>query len=1048
MTANISFKCRFNETKLIVDADAPPIKFYTNRAKGDGVLSAILQDIQADEVAVAITVYYESGRQHQCSKYGKMTKNQVEMTVKSDHHLYEIMMETRQQKVAFDIDVHGVGVSDPYEKCIKIITDQFPDARLFVSGSRVMGQPAPSPLAGGQEDMGEGEEPFNHFSYHIIIGNYVVDGSALEHTRPLQNMCNALTEYGFDPNLYKKNGQIKMVNQSKRDGRVQRIITGGADVLDHTVMHNIPVDAINIKTLDFSHYEPTKPVQVRVGRAKDHVIDVSASVSRRTDLSVPAEWDPEGATPLECLMLLPNEPRASQFAFNHQVEWNVMRWCKGIGLNFEDTWKWLGKKDESATRLSRYMREFKECDVITYPIKSKTIWALLVQTYGPSVQESITAKWMKKKFNTHFDKKIEGTWVKSKELDVPEKHVILNLPLGGGKSSAVIEYICDFAEKYPKKSILFITCRIALTNDQQGQLSKTNLKFMSYQNFSSAHKKAAANPNAPEPEQYQYLMNSVHSLLYCGGGYDLIVIDESEVVMRSFHLEKSCQVDIVANWMMLKALVKSAEKVFWMDGLLKDTTLNYINAVDPGASKIIVGRDTPQAERFFLECVNGREQFPAEAFHGEIFKSLDLGEKIFVCLAKKGEQKVANEGSVEHLASTLCHRMGWTEGKEIIWYHGGKTTAKRMLKDIEEIWARPEVRCVIANSALAVGVNFNTPGVFDRIFARFNPNCNGHHDFFQLLYRVRNPISNVMILLVDKVCSAGKNNDNKYKTPDDPIYDALVRDVKVEECADRRTSNRQVFNLYCKKMNIKFKRGGISITQEAAAEIEAIYDASDVMFAWKKIKSLSQADVEHIEEAREHVLVQFETIQQLEMAKYYFRWHFPEDTEEKILEYLWNDYRYFVKCCADLKREDCSHGKTDAARVVSRLLEQNNIIVGDAIPKLVQFECDRKLIAGGMFFYKQPLTFRQDNIAKILETFFRMKVLDRKPIAKSKKHYEWVTDPKYCTVGKMCRDLMTLYQDHSKSRDLLKGYEILDSLHDFDEDEETDETPSAKRRKL
>src|SRR5690606_21199443 len=145
--------------------------------------------------------------------------------------LYEIMLASRVHKVVFDIDMYD---TNTLAECKKVILQRFPGVQMNISGSI-------------------GETPRGtKYSYHIILQNYVVSGSELEYTNYLKAFCVHYRHLGFDPAVYKINGQIKFINQGKKDGRIQAYIEGSKDLLDHTVTHNVPSDAINIDTLIWS----------------------------------------------------------------------------------------------------------------------------------------------------------------------------------------------------------------------------------------------------------------------------------------------------------------------------------------------------------------------------------------------------------------------------------------------------------------------------------------------------------------------------------------------------------------------------------------------------------------------------------------------------------------------------------------------------------------------------------------------------------------------------------------------------------------------------
>ena len=194
-----------------------------------------------------------------------VTEAEFAALLKEDFQIYDVMHTNEKYKhlrIVFDIDKKGKDVTDPLNDSIAVITEKFPDAILNISGSVV-----------------ETDDGCTKYSYHIVLFDYVVED--VNEYELVQKLCiKHKAELGFDPVIYKVNGQYKCVNQSKQDGRIQKIISGSNDPLDHSLRCNIPTDPktmadSTLKDEDFPEPEPVekrkrgRPKKVKIDENKD-----------------------------------------------------------------------------------------------------------------------------------------------------------------------------------------------------------------------------------------------------------------------------------------------------------------------------------------------------------------------------------------------------------------------------------------------------------------------------------------------------------------------------------------------------------------------------------------------------------------------------------------------------------------------------------------------------------------------------------------------------------------------------------------------------------
>lgn len=338
------------------------LDFYTNRSGGSGMKDALKNLCPVDEYLIAICCTYKHGDETRTySEYAICSKEKLEELLKDDKQLFEVMHNDRSQKIAFDIDFKGYGVSSPLPKAKDIILSRFPNAELSVSG-------------GIYTFAVEGKKTrLKKYSYHILLNNYYAD--CTDDLVPVKELCVKYKHLGFDPNLYKKDGLIKCINQSKGDGRLQLRISGSESIMDHTVMHNIPETAINIKQMVFpvelckKRKPATKVGGVRKKQKRIHQVEVFPYMGKD-----PEDFDIYSAEPLQLLQKLPNERRGHEWELNHDICTKVARWCKYVGISFEKFWEWNKQRDDSSSRLAKYQRFWSTIDLEKGPVSSRLVF--------------------------------------------------------------------------------------------------------------------------------------------------------------------------------------------------------------------------------------------------------------------------------------------------------------------------------------------------------------------------------------------------------------------------------------------------------------------------------------------------------------------------------------------------------------------------------------------------------------------------------------------------------------------------------------------------
>ncbi|KAJ3034210.1 hypothetical protein HK097_004575, partial [Rhizophlyctis rosea] len=197
---------------------------------------------------------------------------------------------------------------------------------------------------------------------------------------------------GVDAELYKRNGLIKCINQSKGDGHVQERISGSESLLDHTVLHNIPDDAIPIETRSlpiFSKMARKRKQEDQGGNKRRKKVHIAkAARLPKMNLNPPPDFDLYHATPLEKLDIMPIPKRGDNHMLAHSFCTKVARWCKEVRISFDQFWEWNKKKDDSDERRSKYEKYWKNCPRMKHNMMNR----FLMWVYGKDILKWVTLR--------------------------------------------------------------------------------------------------------------------------------------------------------------------------------------------------------------------------------------------------------------------------------------------------------------------------------------------------------------------------------------------------------------------------------------------------------------------------------------------------------------------------------------------------------------------------------------------------------------------------------------------------------------------------------
>ncbi|KAI9089836.1 hypothetical protein DFS34DRAFT_689184 [Phlyctochytrium arcticum] len=920
------------------------ITWYKNITKNGGAQNHVLQHLETDKLPVW-NWSSKNGRM-----WGAATDDQVMKLIAKNRNIFEVLLKDRPRKVYFDIDK----TQDSLEYICKTLNGYFPNAQLNISGR---------------------SEP--DLSIHIVISNYVCLDE--ESTNLLSRIAAV---HGWDTSVYNKNSNFKAVNQSKpaKDAPIQRILQGSNYVKEHLVQRFIAPDVIDIMTLDWRELA-YKQLQIpRKGKknkvtdkvTKKQLVKLDLLSIKQQKLSVPESFEYLDATPLDKLNILPNPQRGDEYQLNHDCIYHVMRWCKHVGISFEAFWKWNKQKDDSASRLRAYQDAWENTNFGC----SVSLMDQVLKRFYPKITISRSTQILKKRFD--ILKQVTGNaFLSADDIHRDKKTTILCASMGQNKTGATIDYL----KKQVGKRFLIVSPRITLSANLANRLNAAGLKSTNYRDFSTAKKKAGI------LDEQDILVCSVQSLHYLRTNFDIVVMDEFDTSMATF--AQNCTTHkkrLAANWNMLISQLKHAQKVIILDAFTSQTTVNFVKEIDDNYE--VVTTSTKPAQRKFMEYND------FDVWIEDILADLRNGLKLYIFTpAKSGER------GVDSIASVIAKELGWQNNKNIISYFAEKEKEKRALIDVEKIWSNPELRVIVTNSVISVGVNFDAKDVFDKVYALYSPIITPR-DFFQSITRIRHPKNSTISLFRTKNAPFGIVCDN-LNMPECSIFHQLRKDLDIEFTANKNIKNWETFNLFAKMANISYTAKDPDMAQRGALQsMGDLMQDCDMVLHWKHIKDISNEKANHLsDQLLDSNNGDLDT--KLQLQKNYYKRDFKHDASNDDMGFIWNSHMQLPSLLRPLTKP-YSKRLNHCEEIILEIFNTNDVELGEAFPRQMITKTPLDKI-NQAFKFRNPVTdYKTNVVGRILNTYFNRDVYSFTQKRTCTRQYGYDTNPDFISLVQLC----------------------------------------------
>lgn len=822
------------------------ITWYKVKEKNSGI-NDYLESLRAndDNLFLVKRHHYAIGQ-----FWGIANIQQLKKMLKTNTYLYEILSPNRKKKVYFDVD----SKTDTLVECKNKILESFPNANFQISGYRNA----------------------DKCSFHIILSNYTFDSSTVN---VIKNFVDNNRNIGFDSAVYNKFNLMKCINQSKpkKDAQIQQYIEGDTDLTKHLILCNFDEICFEVKQLPNLIRNTIKRSIEYNASYKIDLLDINKNDIKH---NLADDFDINNSYAETKLKAIPLYDKLNENTLKHDVIWKIMIWCKNENLSFNVFWDWCKQKDASQSRMNRYLDYWESAE--KYMISEKFINTILYKFY-PFLEENRTKR-MYRTMNTiqptHY---IASKWLSKADINNDVKISYLSIKMGGNKTGSVIDYINEY---YKDLRVLFISPRIALSNDIMGRMKESHLEFANYKDIK----------NKSDLQYFTKLICSINSIHYLADAvnYDLVIVDEIETIWPSFKGEaRTHGKNVNANWNTFMNILTNSKKVIVMDALMSRKTLQVIG--QPKDNYEIITLEEEQESRDYIKY-RPREE---DLWFNKIRTSLVNGEKIIIFMPYKmvnTNSKRHHLAGVNELVKWLCNELNLTENEDIIGYYAEAKENKEALTKIQEIWGR--AKCIVANTCIAVGNNYSGDD-FDKIFAYFS-NWVETRDFIQFLYRVRNPKEKTMHIYYEKQITTFDNFCRHKIVLEDTGFNKLKSGFIIED----KTSPKDKLDVLMKKCNINLQNTNPEKIPNIKLSNEFVIKYSDILDIDENTYKLLTSNIE----------MGFGSLmERLQFDKYKQKKKFVDITPKGILEIMWEYGEEIINKLADL---------TDSNNIINRLFDE------------------------------------------------------------------------------------------------------------------------------
>jgi hypothetical protein len=783
---------------------------------------------------------------HNSKKWGNMwaevSNDDLLRLTKKDNNIYECLSDF-PHKVSFDIDADNKDYNI-YDKIVPYISKIFPNSDMVVSGS-----------------ISEKRQ-----SYHIILNNYLIRN--IEDRKYIESFVKVLKnkfDDSFDTSIYRKNKFMKLFNQSKEDGRIQKIILN-EDEKKHFITTFINNDTFEtLPTLEQEEYRDIK-TEMKVIEAKTTKFNVGDLPKTNLILKDISKIKLETLTPLEILEFLPLNS-----SMNHDYTHLVARYCFYNDLSFNHFCSWYkNKKDDEAT-FKKWAYHWD--NLHKFPKVYQNQIETILYNFYPNLRTEKHFKNFENLFKLENIQKID-----SLNQDIyysDKKFLCINTGMGSGKTYQTVEYLKD------KDNFIWITPNIALAQNTRQRLNQANINVSYYKDFKTSDEKEM------KIDKQEKLMICLNSLHYTHEKkYKILVIDEIETVLNKWFKNSTLEgMNKINNWVRFLEIINNADKVIFLDAFTSKITIDFIESLGNINNHDIIELKNINVNRniYFKPSFN--------SWLNKIIKTIKDNKKTFIFYPfKKGSTPYVDMENFKKIIETQTNKKG-------VCYHG--ETDDKILKDLDDVnthWENYDF--VITNNKINVGINYEKND-FDSVFLSIS-SFSSPRDIVQVSYRCRNLKSKNIYVSYLKTQQKNDSFENDYKTVDGcQIYKKLIDNILIEKFSPLKST----FNYFCKLAHYKIKITNEEIDKDVEKMMKKLFEDVELDYTYDTIKNIdTHSTLELIQQKIYNM--EASMYDKITIKKYYYQKQF-KDNKHNLLAFGWDkNYIGFLKKIHQLLQDE------------------------------------------------------------------------------------------------------------------------------------------------
>jgi len=829
------------------------INWVKNATKEGGAQNEVINNKKPSEVVL----------NHVSKKYAKSAELRMWASCEPDklleiidknNGLYEVIHQF-PHKVYFDIDeeIAVGGVATPLETHLDKINTLLPDGDIAVSGSITESKA----------------------SYHITLNNYMINSA------DDRNLIKIIAEtLGWDGKVYTKNRNMKLVNQSKPDGRIQAVVVN-TDLKKHviTTFFNTRVK----KYPNFDHIKAPEldnvKLAVKIETVKRRPLNIAVMPARAVkEINNLDDFDLQTATAGELLDILPL-CATDGHTYTHQCA----RFCFYNGLTFDDFINWRQQKREMVVSdLQRWQTHW--ADLNKFPKVSMDTMRYIILAFYPNLISNKHFRNYKKLFNIYENsivKKVDR--LDQSVFNTNDKYVVINTQMGSGKTTQSIDYLKSAG------TFIWMTPLISLAQNTKYRLNEEGIPCKFYKDCKTASERNDLN-------KADNLLICINSLKYISTKtYKIVIIDEIETLLNKWFNNKTLDCVKYECWRNFVRIIRSADKVILLDAFTSRTTIDFIRSIEyERCPPLIIERN--------IETSNRQIQFVShyQKWTADIIDDLKAGKKLFIFYPFKNGQPSKGIPSMEGFKKMISAETA-KEGK---YYHGEVSQEDtKDLYNVNESWK--DLNFIITNTKITVGINYEGHD-FDRVYMGI-AGMNSARDILQVSYRCRNLNDELIkIAFIEKYNTNidFKNDSILLESPECtfcPKYKDLVKNLLIE----RYTPLQESVLYLCKMAHYTIIDSDNFIDDGLKERFKALVKDNNIIY---KYNSIEDIDYETAEDHYKPLLYNSEAtqMQQLQLRKFYFNliwiddWcakrdgiEMPDPDEYKQMKAIAWDKKYF-----------------------------------------------------------------------------------------------------------------------------------------------------------